>query len=117
MFQLHFRDASYSCGRRKSRQQNVDNNQNQEVYMHNIKQEPSQDDSAVKKLELPASEESHSQPFDGQVALTKKSKISRNWRYLLAGGTVLLVFVVILTSVLSSRSQPLKQPAHSHTVP
>ena len=81
--------------------------------MHNIKQEPSQDDSAVKKLELPASEESHSPPFQGPVALTKKLKVPRNWRYMLAGGTMLLVFVVILTSVLSSRSQPLRQSAHS----
>ncbi len=81
--------------------------------MHNIKQETSQDDSAVKKLELPASEESHSPPFQGPVALTKKPKMPPNWQYMLAGGTVLLVFVVILAGVLSSRSQPLKQSAHS----
>jgi outer membrane protein assembly factor BamB len=117
MFQLHFRDASYSCGRRKSRQQNVDNNQSQGVYMHNIKQEPSQDDSAVKKLELPASEESSSQLFQGRVVVTKQLKVPRNWRYMLAGGTVLLVFVVVLADVLFSRSQPLKQLAHSRSIP
>lgn len=85
--------------------------------MHNLKQESSQDKSAAKKMELPISEEPPSQPFEGQVALTKKPKMPHNWQYMLAGGTMLLVFVVILAGVLSSRSQPLKQSAHSVLLP
>jgi outer membrane protein assembly factor BamB len=85
--------------------------------MHNVKQASSQDNSAVKRTELPAGEELHAQPFQGEMTITGKLKMPRGWRYMLAGGTVLLVLAVILAGVLSSRSQSLKQPVHSVPLP
>src|SRR5437660_384556 len=81
--------------------------------MHNVKQESSQDNSAVKKIELPAGQEIHSQPLQDRKAQTGKLKISHNWQYILMGGTILLVFIVILAGVLSARSQIPKHPARS----
>jgi outer membrane protein assembly factor BamB len=85
--------------------------------MHNVKQDSSQDNSAVKRTELPAGEELHAQPFQGEMTITRKLKMPRGWLYMLAGGTVLLVLAVILAGVLSSRSQSLKQPVHSVPLP
>jgi outer membrane protein assembly factor BamB len=81
--------------------------------MHNVKQESSQDNSAVKEIELPAGQETHSQPLQDRKAQTGKLKISHNWQYILMGGTILLVFIVILAGVLSAHSQIPKHPAHS----
>ncbi len=81
--------------------------------MHGIRQESSQDDSSVKKMELPAREESNAQSFQEPLTLTKKQGMSRNRQYLLAGGVVLLIVVVILASALSSLNRTSKQPAQS----
>src|SRR6266404_4154592 len=88
-----------------------------EAYMHNVEHESSQNDSAVKMTERPAGEELQARPSPGGMTMTKKLRLPRNWRYVLAGGTVFLVLVVILASVLSSRSQPLHQSSHSRPVP
>lgn len=80
--------------------------------MHNVR-ESSQDNSPATGMELPDREESISQTFQSREAQTKKPKIARNWQYLLAGGTILLIVVVILAGVLSSRSQTPKQQARS----
>jgi hypothetical protein len=85
--------------------------------MHNVEHESSQNDSAVKMTERPAGEELQARPSPGGMTMTKKLRLPRNWRYVLAGGTVFLVLVVILASVLSSRSQPLHQPSHSRPCP
>src|SRR5258706_12408186 len=88
-----------------------------EVSMHNVKDESSQDDSGVKMTERPAGEELYAPPFHDGVTMTKKLRLPRRWRYMLAGGAVFLVLVVILAGVLSSRSQPLNQSLHSGPVP
>ena len=93
------------------------NTREMEAYMHNVEHESSQDDSAVKMTERPAGEELQARPSPGGMTMTKKLRLPRNWRYVLAGGTVFLVLVVILASVLSSRSQPLHQSSHSRPVP
>jgi outer membrane protein assembly factor BamB len=95
----------------------VGNTREMEAYMHNVEHESSQNDSAVKMTERPAGEELQARPSPGGMTMTKKLRLPRNWHYVLAGGTVFLVLVVILASVLSSRSQPLHQPSHSRPVP
>lgn len=80
--------------------------------MHNV-QESSQDNSSATRAELPAREENTPQSFQSREAQTKRPKLARNWQYLLGGGTVLLVVLVIVAGVLSSHSQTPKQPARS----
>jgi outer membrane protein assembly factor BamB len=81
--------------------------------MHNIKRESPQEDSPVKEMKWQSGEESRSLPFQDREVQHKKLKLSHNWQYILTGGTILLVFIVIFAGVISSRSQTPKQPARS----
>ncbi len=72
--------------------------------MHNIEHKPAQEEPA-------------STPEQKGATTTGRQKLPRAWRYILIGGTVLLVFAVIIAGVLSLANQRAKQSPVTGTTP
>ena len=65
----------------------------------------------------PVQEEPTSTPEQKDATTTGRQKLPRAWRYALIGGTVLLVFAVIIAGVLSLTNQKAKQPTQTRSAP
>lgn len=77
--------------------------------MHDIEQHSTQDDSAVEITDLQPQKEPVPTPIEKGATTTGRRKLPRAWRYILIGGTVLLVLAVIFAGVLSLANQRAKQ--------
>ncbi|HEX9133020.1 MAG TPA: hypothetical protein VF844_12075, partial [Ktedonobacteraceae bacterium] len=77
--------------------------------MHDIEQHSTQDDSAVEITDLQPQKEPVPTPIEKGATTTGRRKLPRTWRYILIGGTVLLVLAVIFAGVLSLANQRAKQ--------
>jgi outer membrane protein assembly factor BamB len=64
-----------------------------------------------------AQEEPASTPEQKDISTAGRQKLPRAWRYALIGGTVLLVFAVIIAGVLSLTNQKAKQPTQTRSAP
>ena len=65
----------------------------------------------------PAREEPDSTPEQKGATTTKRQTLRRAWRYPIIGGSVLLVFAVIIAGLLSSANQRAKQSPVTGTTP
>jgi outer membrane protein assembly factor BamB len=77
--------------------------------MRDIEQHSTQDDSAVEITDLQPQKEPAPTPVEKGSTTTERQKLPRAWRYILLGGTVLLVLAVIFAAVLSLANQRAKQ--------
>jgi len=77
--------------------------------MRDIEQHSTQDDSAVEITDLQPQKEPAPTPVEKGTTTTGRQKLSRSWRYILIGVTVLLVLAFIFADVLSLVNQRAKQ--------
>jgi outer membrane protein assembly factor BamB len=77
--------------------------------MRDTEQHSTQDDSAVEITDLQPQKEPAPTPVEKGTTTTGRQKLPRSWRYILIGGTVLLVLAVIFAGVLSLVNQRAKQ--------
>ena len=86
------------------------------IPMHDIEHKSEQDDSAVEITPLQPQAEPTFPPAQ-KGSTTGRQKLPRAWRYVIAGGTVLIVLAVIFAGILSSRKQVANQPSHPRSTP
>ena len=77
--------------------------------MHDIEHNSTRDDSLVEITNLEPQNKETPTPVKKGTAATGRQKLPRAWRYILIGGTVLLVLAVIFAGLLSLTNQKAKQ--------
>src|SRR5215469_8868706 len=118
LIQAHFSFISVICFILQKKRIEALPSKKRRCYMHDIEQQPSQDDATVEITDIPPQEEQQMTPDAGATLLTSGPKRSHRpfaTRFLVAGGIVLLVLAVIFSAILF-RSRP-TSPARSGTAP
>jgi hypothetical protein len=83
--------------------------------MHDVQHESTRDDAAIEAVHVQPGEERTFTSLPKPTATVGRPRVSRAWRYSIAGGTILLVLVVIFAGLLSLGRQPVKQSAPTRT--
>jgi outer membrane protein assembly factor BamB len=83
--------------------------------MHDIEQNPTQDDTAVEITDLSPQKEDTSRSVEKDSTTAGRQKLTRAWRYIIIGTSVLLVLALVFAGVLSLAKQGAKQSPVTET--